>query len=229
MEDPIASPVVVIRTLRDCGRLGGVEHIASGSPYFANAFTRDVGGEPPLEACLDAWDLVLLRTASTYWNVPGKYGPHGELFFFLVKKEPVASTDGPSNPFVSAETLKACALTGLHFLFLAAEGEAGSCGGPSPDSGGMWRHGCPMSLEWISSCSESDTSFGCEEYEHDDECQAIDVSGQDGQARWVAHFLEDWELGRVALSCHMAMDFLCQEMSDACWERSESLGSPCSL
>ena len=28
-----------------------------------------------------------LRTASMHWNVPGKYGPHGELFFFLIKKE----------------------------------------------------------------------------------------------------------------------------------------------
>ena len=36
----------------------------------------------------------------------------------------------------------------------------------------------------------------------------------------VAVFLEDWELGRVALSSHMAMDLLCQEMWD------ESLGSP---
>ena len=27
----------------------------------------------------------------------------------------------------------------------------------------------------------------------------------------------------------MTMDFLCQEMRDACWDSSESLGSPCSL
>ena len=67
--------------------------------------------------CLDSWDGVRLRTAFTYWNVPGKYGPHGELFFFLVKKEPVvASDDVSSNPFVSVVTLKACALIGLHFL-----------------------------------------------------------------------------------------------------------------
>ena len=34
----------------------------------------------------------------------------------------------------------------------------------------------------------------------------------------VALFLEDWELGRVA------MDLLCQDMRDACWVSSESLG-----
>ena len=37
---------------------------------------------------LDAWDSVRLRTASTHWNVPGKYGPHGELLFFLIQKKP---------------------------------------------------------------------------------------------------------------------------------------------
>ena len=74
--------------------------------------------------CLDPWDSACLRTASTFWNVPGKYGPHGELFFFLIKKEPVvASDDVSSNPFVSAETLKACALMGLSLL--AAEGASG--------------------------------------------------------------------------------------------------------
>ena len=28
-----------------------------------------------------------LRTASTHWNVPGKYGPHGELLFLLIEKK----------------------------------------------------------------------------------------------------------------------------------------------
>ena len=59
------------------------------------------------------------RTASTYWNAPGKYGPHGELFFFLIKKEPIVLGEviefGPCIcchiPF-SADTLKACALIG---------------------------------------------------------------------------------------------------------------------
>ena len=30
----------------------------------------------------------------------------------------------------------------------------------------------------------------------------------------------------AALSCHMTMDLLCQEMRGACWDSSESLGSP---
>ena len=41
----------------------------------------------------------------------------------------------------------------------------------------------------------------------------------------MALFLEDWELGRVALRCHMAVDLLW----DACWVSSESLSSPRSL
>ena len=35
-------------------------------------------------------DVVRLRTSSSHWNDPGKGGPHSELFFFLIRKEPVA-------------------------------------------------------------------------------------------------------------------------------------------
>ena len=31
--------------------------------------------------------IVCLRTASVEWKVPEKYGPHGELFFFLIQEE----------------------------------------------------------------------------------------------------------------------------------------------
>ena len=86
-----------------------------------------------------------------------------------------------------------------------------------------------MSPEWISSCSTSETSCGGEEYEHNNECRAIEVIGQDWSSEVVALFLEDWKLGRVALSCHMAVDLLCQEMRDACWVSSEPLNSPRSL
>ena len=79
----------------------------------------------------------------------------------FIRKEPVALTKAvPSNPCVSTETLKACALIGPHFL--AAEGEAGSSGSQSPDLGDMWRQGCSKSPEWISSCSASEASLGCE-------------------------------------------------------------------
>ena len=89
----------------------------------------------------------------------------------------MASDDVSSNPFVSAETLKARALIGLHLL--AAESEAGSSGSQSPDLGDMWKHGCPISPEWVSSCSASEAFFGCEVCEHNNECRAIEVIGQD--------------------------------------------------
>ena len=57
------------------------------------------------------------RTTSTQWNVPGRYGPYGELFFFLLKKEPMVLRElvrcGPSIP---VEAVKACALVGLHIM-----------------------------------------------------------------------------------------------------------------
>ena len=102
--------------------------------------------------------------ASGFAWTRGKYGPHGELFLFLFKQELVVASKGVlPNPFVSAETLRARWLIGLHLL--AAEGEAGSSGSQSPDLGDMWRYGCPKSPQWISSCSTSDTSFGGGVYE----------------------------------------------------------------
>ena len=62
------------------------------------------------------------------------------------------------------------------------------------------------------SWSGNASTVGFEVYEHNNECQAIDVIGQDWSSEVVALFLEDWELGR-----------------DACWDSSESLGSPCLL
>ena len=58
-------------------------------------------------------------------------------------------------------------------------------------------------------------------YERNNECRATDVIWQDWSNGVVALFLEDWGLGRVASSCHMTMDLLCQEMRDACWDSSE--------
>ena len=53
-------------------------------------------------------------------------------FFFLIKREQVvASYEVLPNPYVSVETLKACALIGLHLL--AADYEVGSSGSLSPD------------------------------------------------------------------------------------------------
>ena len=37
---------------------------------------------------MDPMDIVCLRAASMEWNVPEKYGPHGEFLFFLIQKKP---------------------------------------------------------------------------------------------------------------------------------------------
>ena len=66
---------------------------------------------------LDPWDGVRLHTASTHWNVTRKYGPHGQLFFFLFKKEPMVLSELVGfGPCISAEKVKACAGIGLHTM-----------------------------------------------------------------------------------------------------------------
>ena len=113
--------------------------------------------------CLGPWDSVRLRTASICWNVPGKYGPHGELFsLFIQKKQVVASKEVLPNPCVSARTLEACALSGLHLL--AADYGIGSSGCQSLFLGDLLKYGCPQSPIWSSPCSASVTSGDDEEF-----------------------------------------------------------------
>ena len=91
--------------------------------------------------------MCCLRTASMDWNVPGKYGPHGELFFFLTQKEPATEQVGETlSPLFSAHifpslfsagVLKKCALLALHTV--AEE---------VPGLGNEWKMGCPKSPMW---------------------------------------------------------------------------------
>ena len=76
---------------------------------------------------------------SMEWNVPGKYGPHGELLFFLIKKEHFALTVAVQfKPVVLAETHNVCALIGLHLLAAGCEsGSSSSCGVFSPKLRGI--------------------------------------------------------------------------------------------
>ena len=82
----------------------------------------DLGGRL---AYLDPTDSTCLRTASLEWNVPGKYGPHVELFFDRIQKEPATEQVGDSfspffnadirtlPPLFSADVLMTCALLRL--------------------------------------------------------------------------------------------------------------------
>ena len=47
-------------------------------------------------------------------------------------------------------------------------------------------------------------------------CNALHVIGLCGPGDKVSLFLKDWELARVAFSCHIALGMLCQEMHEAC-------------
>ena len=44
---------------------------------------------------------------------------------------------------------------------------------------------------------------------------ALHVVGLHGPGGKISLFLQDWELAKVALSCHMALDMLCQEVREA--------------
>ena len=90
---------------RDDSRLDGSfevrvsrTQIHTDTQCLAQASSRVCGKSRP-----NPMDSVCLRTASMEWNVPGKYGPHGELVFFLIQKEPATVPDGETfSLFINA-------------------------------------------------------------------------------------------------------------------------------
>ena len=44
---------------------------------------------------------------------------------------------------------------------------------------------------------------------------ALHVIGLHGPGGKISLFLKDWELAKVAFSCHMALDMMCQEVHEA--------------
>ena len=102
----------------------------------------------------------------------------------------------------------------------------------SPHLGQMWKHGWPKSPVWRGDNCKGERSEDTSSeayYERNVDNLAIEVVGHNWSSEVISPFLEDWEVGRVALSCHLSMDLLCQEMRDACGWSSESLDSPRSL
>ena len=69
------------------------------SPMAGDGFLLSFWKKPIWEGVwpyVDPMDSVCLRTAPAEWYVPGKCGPHGELFFFLIQKEPAMALGSES-------------------------------------------------------------------------------------------------------------------------------------
>ena len=133
-------------------------------------------------------NLDPMDTSSTEWNVPGKYGPHGELFFFLIHMKP-AMVSGSENfsPFVNAD-------------ICAEEGSDGE-GCHAPGLGDEWEVGCPKSQMWEGgdgawSEDESVSSSGSREGNVGND--ALHVIGLYGPGDKISLFLVDCELAKVA-------------------------------
>ena len=78
-----------------------------GSPMAGVGFLQSLWEKPiwtGIWSYLDPMDSVFGRTASMECTVPGKYGPHGELFFFPIQKEsaPMPGRE-TASPFLNAD------------------------------------------------------------------------------------------------------------------------------
>ena len=137
---------------------------------------------------LDAWDSVRLRTTSTQWNFPGRYGPYGELSFFLLEKEPMVLRElsrlGPSiRPH------------GKLLFFLLQEKSAFV-----PDSEAFNSFiGDGFEVPELKDGSEaSDGDQADSSSENNVGNGALFVIGLHRSGEAIAHFLQDWEVAKVA-------------------------------
>ena len=94
---------------------------------------------------------------------------------------------GPVWVQYPVEKVKACALIGLHMVI-----EENS--GWSRRKAHLCRRAVRMKTTWCNG--------------------ALFVIGLHGSGHTIALFLQDWEVAKVALSCHEAMDMLCQELHE---------------
>ena len=140
--------------------------------------------------------------STTQWNVPGGCGPYGELFFFLLEKEPLVLRElirlGPSiRPY-----------GGLLFLLMQKK--------PSfaPDSEAFNSHIGDGFLvpELKDECESSEDEQADSSSENIVGNGALYVIGIHRPGDAIAHFLQDWEVAKVALSCHIALDMQSQEL-----------------
>ena len=145
---------------------------------------------------LDALDSVRLRT-STQWNVPGGCGPYGELFFFLLKKEPMVLRElvrfGPSIwphgelLFSLIQKKPAFVPDSVAFNSFIVDG---------------------FQVPELKGGSEASDYVQADNVSN----EALYVIGLHGSGDKISLFLQDWEVAKVALSCHIALDMLYQEL-----------------
>ena len=82
----------------------------------------------------------------------------------------------------------------------------------SPRAGEEWKMGCPKSPKWESereAWSEDEIVFSTTSHRVTMCNDALHVIRLHGSGDKISLFLQDWELAKVALSCHMALDMLC--------------------
>ena len=134
----------------------------------------------------------------------------------------------PLSPFLnadirtslfSADVLKKCALIALH-----VNGRRRKIWGwiSSPLSWEEeWKMGCPKRPMWEgegAACLEDENASSSSSREGNVCNDALHGIGLHGPGDKISLFLQDWELAKVAPSCHMALDMLCQELNGP-WQR----------
>ena len=81
-----------------------------------------------------------------------------------------------------------------------------------------------LHLGWFDGPELKDESEASEDDQTDNVSnEALCVIGLDGSGDKVSRYLQDWEVAKVALSCHIALDMPCQEVYEV--EKGDEIGS----
>ena len=105
----------------------------------------------------------------------------------------------------SCGVLKKCALVALNVIAEAGRGGEDGCHAPGP--GNEWKMGCPKSpiFESEGEAWSEDESVSSSGFREGNVCNdALRVIGLYGPGDKIFLVLQDWELAKMALSCHMA-------------------------
>ena len=142
----------------------------------------------------------------------GKYGPHGEPFFFLIQKESaIAPNSETFSPFINPDIRPHVFSADVLAHCLAHHGGRRKRWGwiSSPRAGGRMENGLPKVGKGEAWSEDESVSFTASRKGY--MCnEALPVIGLHGPGDTISLFLQDWELAKV-----VSLDMLCQEMHEA--------------
>ena len=160
-----------------------------------------------------------VREVRTLWLILFRLFRRSRRRCRVLRPSAPSSMPTSASPFFSADVLKKCALVALHSI--AEEGSGGENGCQAPDMLLIQETTVNWAVQRVH-CGKVRVKLGpkTKAFLHvilksamcaTSRCKSLGCMGLVTGSL----FLKDWELAKVASSCHMVLDMLCQEVHEA--------------